>query len=549
VELCILCHNPTQSIDPDTGSSVNMPNMVHKIHFGENLENGYVVIGYRQGVHDYSDVVFPAEVNDCEICHTGGVPTDLAPLVADPNSAPTCDSNGYSMTNVIWGDEGNIDVRLDSAEGNVFASAGGAGSQETGQWVSDGQKFVLVDAESSEILHEVTVQNSVFGCANNPPGTFRGVAGSEHEAWMYRPSRVACGSCHDHVDFAAGEGHIAQDSDENCAQCHQPDSGNEYDRSVVGAHTVDYKSTQLDGMLVEILDIENTDPGDKPRVTFSLSDKNGPLHPSQLDRLRLSIAGPNTDFAFYAQETATNNLRSSGPNWEYRFNTALPKDAMNSFSVGVEGRRETVLEKHHEEVEMEDQLQNFIEPFAVTDDMAVDRRVIVDDAKCENCHSNLTLHGTNRHDANGYCQTCHRPDKTDVNRRPADEMPPESVDFRYMIHKIHRGSGLENGYVVYGYGNRKHDFSDIHFVGDLRNCESCHVDDSYTLPLNSGLESVVTPRDTWTPMLPETAACLSCHDGESAAIHADSNTTDLGEACATCHGVGKTYAVEAVHAR
>jgi hypothetical protein len=549
VELCILCHNPTQSIDPDTGSSVDMPNMVHKIHFGENLENGYVVIGYRQGVHDYSDIVFPAEVNDCEICHTGGVPTDIAPLVADPNPAPTCDSNSYSMTNVIWGDEGNIDVRLDSAEGNVFASAGGAGSQETGQWVSDGQKFVLVDAESSEILHEVTVQNSVFGCANNPPGTFRGDAGSEHEAWMYRPSRVACGACHDWVDFAEGVNHIAQDSDDNCAQCHKPDSGNEFDRSVTGAHTVEYKSTQLDGFLVEILGIENTDPGDKPVVTFSMSDKNGPLNPLQLDRLRFSIAGPNTDFAFYAQETATNSLRQSGSNWLYRFNTRLPADAMGSFSIGVEGRREAVLHKGDEEVEMEDQMQNFIDPFVVTDDLAVDRRVIVDDALCENCHSNLTLHGSNRHDANGYCQTCHRPDATDANVRPEGTGAPESIDFRYMIHKIHRGAELEDGYVVYGYRSSLHDFSDIHFVGDLRNCESCHVDDSYTLPLNSGLEPVTTPRDAWTPMLPETAACLSCHDGESAAVHADSNTTDLGEACATCHGVGKTYAVEAVHAR
>jgi hypothetical protein len=50
-------------------------------------------------------------------------------------------------------------------------------------------------------------------------------------------------------------------------------------------------------------------------------------------------------------------------------------------------------------------------------------------------------------------------------------------------------------------------------------------------------------------MLPETASCLSCHDDESSAVHADSNSTDLGEACATCHGEGKTYSVDAVHAR
>ena len=118
-----------------------------------------------------------------------------------------------------------------------------------------------------------------------------------------------------------------------------------------------------------------------------------------------------------------------------------------------------------------------------------------------------------------------------------------------MIHKIHRGAELENGYIVYGYRSSLHDFSHVEYVGDLRKCDACHVDGSYQLPLPAGLESVTTPRDTWTPMLPETASCLSCHDGSSAAVHADSNSTDLGEACDVCHGVGKTYSVDRVHAQ
>jgi OmcA/MtrC family decaheme c-type cytochrome len=360
---------------------------------------------------------------------------------------------------------------------------------------------------------------------------------------------MACGSCHDDIDFAAGEGHPVQNDDTACGNCHAPD-GEEYDLSVVGSHTVEYKSTQLTGVLVEIISVEDTEPGDRPKVTFSLSDKNGPLAPSALDRLRLSISGPNKDFTFYVQETATDNLKRSGTNWEYRFAAALPDDAMGSFSIGAEGRKDAVIDKGGDEtVETEDQMQNFIEPFAVTDDMAMDRRMVVDDAKCENCHANLSLHGGNRHDANGYCQTCHMPSATDARVRPEGTGEPESIDFRYMIHKIHRGAELENGYVVYGYRSSLHDYSDVHYVGDLRNCDACHVEDSQQLPLPEGLESVVTPRDRWSPMLPETASCLSCHDDESSAVHADSNSTDLGEACATCHGEGKTYSVDAVHAR
>lgn len=550
VGLCVLCHNPTQSIDPDTGDSVDMPYMAHKIHAGVLLENGYTIVGYRQSVHDYSNVVFPADINDCQICHTGGIPTEDFPMVANPNPAPACDANGLSMTEFTWGDTGRVQIRLDSADGKLFASANSNGTAKTGNWVRDGQTFFLVDTESGEAIQDMAVYNSVLGCATNQPGTPRGEAGSQHTAWMTNPNRKVCGSCHDSIDFAAGEGHLAQPNDDNCANCHRPNSGNEYDISVAGAHTVAYKSNQLPGVLVEILDISDTSPGDRPTVTFSLSDKFGPINPADLDRLRFSLNGPNDDYTFYVQETVTGNVSQEGMNWKFKFTERLPRDAMGSYTLGIEGRAPAIVnEGEDDEFEMEEQIQNYVEPFAVTDSMTVGRRTVVDDAKCENCHSNLTLHGTNRHNATGYCQTCHMPSATDAAVRPADEGAPQSIDFRYMIHKIHRGQELVNGYVVYGYRSSLHDYSDVEYVGDLRNCEACHDGDSYTLPLNAGLEEVTTPRDYFTPMMPATASCLSCHDDSSSASHALSNSSELGEACSTCHGTGKTYSVEAVHAR
>ncbi len=74
VKLCVTCHQP-QTVDPDTGNTVDMKVMVHKIHMGSSLpsvEAGtpYIIIGNNQSVHDFSDVVFPQDIRNCVRCHT-----------------------------------------------------------------------------------------------------------------------------------------------------------------------------------------------------------------------------------------------------------------------------------------------------------------------------------------------------------------------------------------------------------------------------------------------------------------------------------------------
>jgi len=560
VGLCILCHNATQSIDPDTGSSVFMPNMIHKIHAGAELENGYVVIGYNQGVHDYSEVEYPAPLNDCEVCHTGGIPTDDFPLVTTPAPVPVCDQSARGVTTRTWKYPDVVELRLNSPDGPLVGK-GRAGSQETGKWIRDDTEFFVVGEASGEVLQELPLDLTVFGCTGTAPGTFRGDPGSQHTSWLTNPSRVNCGSCHDDVNFETGENHsefeFPVDNDDACKNCHKPTSGEEYDRTVQRAHTVDYKSNQLGGIFVNIVGIKSTGPGEFPVVTFALSSKHGPLDPLDLGRLRISMFGPNSDPTEYFQDSVDlATVVADGPNWVYTFVTPMPADAMGSWSLGAEGRIDDVVINPgtDKEFEMEDQLQNFIVPFEVTaagveaEGEAMPRRMIVDDAKCENCHSNLSLHGSNRHEAQ-YCTSCHRVNATDEDQRTDENMPPQSIHFKYMIHKIHRGQDLENGYVVLGFRQSVHDFSEVEFPGDLRNCESCHVNDSQLLPLSADLEPTTSPRDYWNPMLPETAACLSCHDDLSAAAHAETNTGTLGEACSSCHGIGKSQAVEKVHAR
>ena len=531
VAVCEQCHNP--DLVDDEGVSYSLDVLAHRFHMELGSE-------------------YPPELSDCSTCHTGGMPIDDLPMVANPNPAAACDANGLSATTLAWIDEGRVEVHLDTADGKLFTAAGAAGSAETGNWVADGQVFVLVDTASGEVIQEVAVDNTVFGCANNPPGTFRGEAGMQWDRWTSRPSRDVCGSCHDDIDFATGEGHLAQTDDDNCSTCHVPYSGNEYDISVTGGHTVTYKSKQLPGILVKVISITETRPGGQPLVTFSISDEFGPIDPYSLNRLRFTMSGPNEDFVFYVQEDALGNLGAEGGYWTYRFAARLPTGATGSYTFGVEGRKPEVLNEGEEnEFNHNDQLQNFTVPFAVTDDEPMARRLVVDDAKCENCHSNLSLHGSNRHDANAYCDTCHMPGATDAVVRPEGTGPAQGIHFKYMIHKIHRGSELtQTPYIIYGYRSSEHDYSNVEFPGDLRNCEGCHLDGTYEIPLPDDLLPTFSPASQIELMLPATAACVSCHDSDDAAAHADANTSDsLGESCATCHGEGKTYSVERVHAR
>jgi OmcA/MtrC family decaheme c-type cytochrome len=101
IPLCVMCH--TQGvIDPDTGESVDMKIMVHKIHMGRNLprvQDGgrYIIIGFQQSVHDFSDINFPSDNRQCNQCHDGEA-SQAQNYVTNPKR----ESCGSCHENVNW---------------------------------------------------------------------------------------------------------------------------------------------------------------------------------------------------------------------------------------------------------------------------------------------------------------------------------------------------------------------------------------------------------------------------------------------------------------
>ncbi len=411
-----------------------------------------------------------------------------------------------------------------------------------------------------------------------------------------RPANAACATCHDDVNPSQattaagppGTNHFQTRGypDGDCKFCHTTDSGKEFDISVVGAHVVPARSTQLAGLNVAITGVTNHAAGQTPVLSFKVTNNAGTALTTLtgLDRLAFAISGPTTDYTVMITPTAVGGGASGtlvGPDGDGVFqytpaaSAAIPANATGTWSVGAEARRPVTLATVDPipPKTVEEAAPNPVVTFTVDDSTAVMRRVVVDDMNCATCHGqfskDFSIHGNLRNQTE-YCVLCHNPNQSDYARRKNDATavaagsPVTSIDFKVMIHKIHRGEVLEQQpYLIYGFGAAPknysiNDFGDVRFPGDLRICQTCHVDSTYLLPPYPGTAQstqVAHIEPTNASLVidghtsPITSVCTSCHDADDALAHAETQTTSSGaEACAVCHEEGRAFAVSILHA-
>ncbi len=139
----------------------------------------------------------------------------------------------------------------------------------------------------------------------------------------------------------------------------------------------------------------------------------------------------------------------------------------------------------------------------------------------------------------------------------APATPGVTVNFRTLLHQIHRGADLANattflavdaGTATYPDNFVAESFRNVRFPalpGRTERCTKCHGDsnDAWKEPLPRA-----HPTDQVAPLRTWRAVCLACHDDAVAASHAQSQIApDGSEACAACHDTGSTYAVELYH--
>ncbi len=377
------------------------------------------------------------------------------------------------------------------------------------------------------------------------------VGAAQATAYLSKPTRAACGACHDDVNFATGKNHVnlPEIDDSQCAGCHIPQGELEFDASIIGAHTIPRFSKQLAGVVFTIQNVANGVAGKSPTVTFTLKDKSGnPIDISTMSRVGLTLAGPTTDYASAVSEDAS-KAAGSGGTYTYTFQAAVPAGATGSYAVEIEGERSSTINPGTEQAQtVAEAGANVVSYFSVDGSAVAPRRQVVSLTNCNTCHYSLSLHGDNRNQIEA-CVMCHNPNGLDTAFRKASQGPAQTIDFAHLIHRIHTGDSSTDPYTIIGYHGSTFDATTIRFPGDTRNCEKCHVNGSEQLPLPNGLLNVQDPAGVLNPMGPTAAACTGCHTDVATASHALSNTTTLGEACAVCHASDAEFAISTVHAR
>src|ERR1035437_8596933 len=200
------------------------------------------------------------------------------------------------------------------------------------------------------------------------PGDPRDCAGSCHNPkngaaqtnnWMTKPSRAACGSCHDDVNFATGgtnftggadHVNLPQVDDSQCAGCHIPKGQLEFDASIIGAHTNPTESTTAPGVNVTIVSIVNGVAGKAPTVTFTIKDNSGAgismaTMTGGSNRIALVMAGPTSDYGYtsFGTDVKTPGYVSENPvpaakcdgagTCSYTFTHAVPAKATGTYAI------------------------------------------------------------------------------------------------------------------------------------------------------------------------------------------------------------------------
>lgn len=553
-QYCVMCHNPGTT-DANSGNSLNLTTMVHKLHSGKLLKSRpggetYKIWGFNGTEFDFSKVGFPQDLRNCTKCHSGDNPAtpqgDNWKTKVSKEACLTCHTSG---TGSVWRDGTSVNGVMTGSH-TVFAGtlvgAGAAATALTNQMCVDCHK------PGSNISPERVHWNQ-----------------NEENAAKYKLN----------IDSAT----------------YNP-----------GTRTVTVKYALVD---------PTKNNAAYNLVTSDCASATSCSNQTKFGNLRFYLAYQNMvgQSAAVTEYSAYNNGGSSanafaylglndGAN-RYTIDIALPADTATAAAfgtarvVGTGQVKEAKLEVKSAtdprpeavpKVLLNTAVQHTFKELALSG-VLQPRRTIVANEKCNACHALLgTGSGSNTLD-NAFhsggrntveaCVLCHDPMRMSSGKLTNGLDINESRQFKRLIHGIH---GNSKRTFPFAPGNQAvaafnkdgtrigggaalastNYAAEVAWPGVGINCNACHVDNSYKTDLGTlgavvKKDAGVTDPNLWKVISPKAASCTACHDSSNAIGHVTSfggasfaNLSQIGrpqETCNDCHSSGGFKGVDIVH--
>jgi OmcA/MtrC family decaheme c-type cytochrome len=516
VEYCVTCHNPS-TLDPDSGSILDMAHMAHSIHLGENRAIPYRVYGFGGTPHDYSEVTYPQSPLFCENCHAAGA------------SSPDGDA---------WKTTATSSICAGCHIENLRASAPDPVT---------GQSTLAIQHGFGGVVGDGTCVSCHF-----PGAIFFGQQIGMEAAHLKGIKEVTLiGRAQFAYEIISVENAAAGQAPTIRFAVNNPSNGTRYDI------TTDAPFNQGAASL-------NLNIGWNTR-DYSNEGSGVAGVPAQPRALNLAYLKAN------AQRQADGSYIVTAP-------APLPATVSGGVAVSLEGRPSVQVASTGALANVPVKgVTRFAGPArravvsidscnACHEQLAFHGNNRADDINnCVVCH-NPDATDVRRRIGAGY---------TWAAPSPLDGKAEDSIDMRYMAHALHAAQN-----VLYGFGNTPHDYRTVTYPQALNNCTACHEPGTYypvglnarSVTINTGA-NLLDWRDD-VAMTPNAAACWSCHQAApdfiaiptrahieqnggylpsptntsvtKEMIEARNNSAYI-EACVLCHGPGGVADVGVAH--
>jgi OmcA/MtrC family decaheme c-type cytochrome len=504
LQYCVMCHE-SYSYDAQSGNSIDLKVMIHKIHSGENLPSvqaggSYGIYGYGNKFYDYSEVVYPQDRRNCQTCHEES-DTDT-PQASNWRLTVSRETCGSCHDNVNFDTGANHGAGA-AATDDQCATCHGPTSNLAG--LPTQQAHVIPEVEAAKKFEYQILKVADTAHDQKPTVTIRVVDPTSDD----QP-----------YDIRAANGPFQNSS---------------------GSLTVDIAWSTVP-------DFTNTG-------SQSTETGGAPAQPIRIDFKANGVPDPAFPGGFKATATVAIPAGATGSGsalLEGHPGVNVDDDPdIERLAVPGVGQAFAITDARpvpYRQIVKIEKCNDCHQQLALHGNNRTGNIEL-----CAACHNPNATDIVQRVPGSD-CET------------GTGTLDDQAIDFKVMVHAIHAGERA--GYKVCGYGNSAHDYSDVKYPGRLNNCEGCHLPGTYYPPDPETAIATTFDAgpDRSTPLgdvarSPGTAVCSSCHTSDSARLHMELSGGSFNavkdadsaipaaplETCGTCHGEGRSADVKLLH--